>query len=134
MIVNLYHFVYGIKRLESILDSGFIYKDERIVEPCVCLSRNKNYLLNRGIRIIFDYNKLKYNYKVKPFCVRGWNLVHNIRFQPNIDEMEERVYSNVDIMKTCVRIDIDANKYKNINFTHPLINHVYDFKLKQNKL
>jgi len=37
--------------------------------------------------------------------------------------MVERVFNDVDIDKCCVKIDIDKNKYPNLNFNHKLINH-----------
>ncbi len=128
--MELYHNVSNLKRLKSILESGFILKDERIVEPCVYMTRDFYYLTNRGIRMVFDYNKLRYNYKVKPFCYRGWSLLNNKRFIPKNDEMEERVLNNIDVMKTCIRIDIDRNKFDEIDFNHLLINHTFDFKKK----
>lgn len=65
--------------------------------------------------------------KVKPFCYRGWCLLNNHKFIPKNDEMEERVLNNINVMKTCVRIDIDRNRFKEIDFNHILINHTYDF-------
>jgi hypothetical protein len=50
-------------------------------------------------------------------------------FQKN-DEIEERVFSNVDVMKCCIRIDIDKNKFNEIEFNHPLINHTQEFNRK----
>ena len=128
--MELYHNVLNLERLKSILESGFILKDDRIIEPCVCMTRDYNYLMNRGIRMVFDYNKLRYNYKVKPFCLSGYNLLNNCKFIPNNDEMEERVLNDVDVMKTCIRIDIDSNKFNEIDFNHPLINFTFDFKKK----
>jgi hypothetical protein len=128
--MELYHNVSNLKTLKSILENGFILKDERIVEPCVYMTRNFYYLTNRGIRMVFDYDKLRHNYKVKPFCYRGWSLLNNKRFIPKYDEMEERVLNNIDVMKTCIRIDIDRNKFDEIDFNHPLINHTFDFKKK----
>jgi len=128
--MELYHNVSNLKRLKSILESGFILKDERIVEPCVYMTRDFYYLMNRGIRMVFDYDKLRYNYKVKPFCLKGWNMLNGYNFAPKNDEMEERVLNNIDVMKTCIRIDIDRNKFNKIDFNHPLINHTFDFKKK----
>jgi len=126
--MELYHNVLNLKRLKSILESGFILKDERIVEPCIYMTRDFYYLMNRGIRMVFDYDKLRYNYKVKPFCLKGWNMLNGYNFKPKNDEMEERVFNNIDVMKTCIRIDIDRNKFNKIDFNHPLINHTFDFK------
>ena len=128
--MELYHNVLNLKRLKSIFESGFILKDERIVEPCVYMTRDFYYLTNRGIRMVFDYDKLRYNYKVKPFCYRGWGLLNNKRFIPKNDEMEERVLNNIDVMKTCIRIDIDRNKFDEIDFNHPLVNHTFQFSRK----
>jgi len=128
--MEVYHNVLNLKRLKSILESGFILKDERIVEPCVYMTRDFYYLMNRGIRMVFDYDKLRYNYKVKPFCLKGWNMLNGYNFAPKNDEMEERVLNNIDVMKTCIRIDIDRNKFNKIDFNHPLINHTFDFKKK----
>ena len=128
--MEIYHNVLNLKRLKSILESGFILKDERIVEPCVYMTRDFYYLMNRGIRMVFDYDKLRYNYKVKPFCLKGWNMLNGYNFAPKNDEMEERVLNNIDVMKTCIRIDIDSNKFNKIDFNHPLINHTFDFKKK----
>ena len=128
--MELYHNVKDLKRLKSILESGFIFKDESIIEPCVYITRDFNYLTNRGIRMVFDIDKLKYNYKVKPFCYRGWCL---LKFIPKNDEMEERVLNNINVMKTCVRIDIDRNRFKEIDFNHILINHTYDFNKKMKR-
>jgi hypothetical protein len=128
--MELYHNVLNLKRLKSILESGFILKDERIVEPCIYMTRDFYYLMNRGIRMVFDYDKLRYNYKVKPFCLKGWNMLNGYNFAPKNDEMEERVLNNIDVMKTCIRIDIDRNKFNKIDFNHPLINHTFDFKKK----
>lgn len=128
--MELYHNVLNLERLKSILESGFIYKDGRIIEPCVYMTRDYNYLINRGIRMVFDYHKLKYNYKVKPFCLRGYNLLNNYKFIPIYDEMEERVLNDINIMKCCIRIDIDRNKFKKIDFNNPLINHTYQFSRK----
>jgi hypothetical protein len=128
--MELYHNVLNLERLKSILESGFIYKDNRIIEPCVYMTRDFNYLMNRGIRMVFDYHKLRYNYKVKPFCLRGYNSLNNFKFIHKNDEMEERVLNDIDVIKTCVRIDIDRNKFNKIDFNHPLINHTFDFKKK----
>ena len=126
--MELYHNVLNLERLKSILETGFIYKDNRIIEPCVYMTRDFNYLSSRGIRMVFDYDKLRYNYKVKPFCLKGWNMLNGYNFKPKNDEMEERVFNNIDVMKTCIRIDIDRNKFNKIDFNHPLINHTIDFK------
>lgn len=123
----LYHNVLNLERLKSILHSGFIYKDDTLIKPCVCLTRDFKYLSYRGIRMVFDYNKLKHNYKIEPFSFKGWCLLNNNKFIPKTDEMEERVFNNIDINKTCIRIDIDKNKFKNINFNHKLINHTLNF-------
>ena len=131
--MELYHNVKDLKRLKSILESGFIFKDESIIEPCVYITRDFNYLTNRGIRMVFDLDKLKYNYKVKPFCYRGWCLLNNHKFIPINDEMEERVLNNINVMKTCVRIDIARNRFKEIDFNHILINHTYDFNKKMKR-
>jgi hypothetical protein len=132
--MQLYHNVKDIKRLKSILESGFIYKDERIIEPCVYMTRDFNYLTDRGIRMVFGYDKLRYNYKVKPFCYRGWSLLNNRKFIPQRDEMEERVLNDINVMKTCIRIDIDRNRFKEIDFVHILVNHTYNFKDKYEEL
>jgi hypothetical protein len=131
--MELYHNVNGLDRLKSILESGFIFKDKKIIEPCVYMTRDFNYLTNRGIRMVFDYNKLKHNYKVKPFSYRGWCLLNKHKFLPKNDEMEERVLNDVNIIKTCIRIDIDKTIFNKLNFNHPLINHTINFKLKFNK-
>lgn len=128
--MELYHNVLNLKRLKSILESGFIYKDDRILEPCVYMTRDFNYLMNRGIRMVFDYDKLRYNYKVKPFCLRGFNSLNNYKFIPKNDEMEERVLSDVNIMKSCIRIDIDKDRFNLIDFNHSFINHTYQFNNK----
>ena len=119
----IYHNVLNIKTLESIIEKGFILKDEKYThfEPCVYLTRNPNYLSNRGIRIVFDYNKLKYNYKIKPFCYKGWMQQNGYNTKIKNDEMEERCYNNINIIKCCVRIDIDITKYPNLNIVNPLI-------------
>lgn len=130
-IMELYHNVKDIKRLNSILESGFIYKDERVMEPCVYMTRDFNYLTDRGIRMVFDYDKLRYNYKVKPFCYRGWCLLNNRKFIPKRDEMEERILNNINVMKTCIRIDIDRNRFKEIDFDHVLVNHTFNFNKKE---
>jgi len=131
--MELYHNVLNLSRLKSILETGFILKDNGINEPCVYMTRDFNYLTIRGIRMVFDYNKLKYNYKVKPFCLKGWSSLNNMKFIPKNDEMEERILHDVDIKKCCVRIDIDKNKFPEINFNHPLINHTFDFKKRSNR-
>lgn len=125
-MMYLYHNVLNIERLKNILDTGFIYKD---ISPlkCVCMSRNHIYLHDRGIRMIFDYRKLKNNYKIKPFCYIGWCKLNNHRFLPRYDEFEERVYNDIDVLKTCLRIDINANKYKNVELEHHLINYTSNF-------
>lgn len=128
--MQLYHNVRNLQILKTILGNGFILKDERIKEPCVYMTRDFYYLINRGIRMVFDYDKLRYNYKVKPFCYIGYSLLNNKRFIPKNDEMEERVYHNIDIMKTCIRIDIDRNKFDEIDFIHPLINYTFQFSKK----
>lgn len=123
----LYHNVYSLGRLKSILESGFVYKDTRISKPCVYMTRDFNYLSERGIRMIFDYDKLKHNYRVRPFCFKGWRQLNNRKYKHLKDEFEERVMCNVGVMKTCVRIDIDKNKYKVLDFNHVLINHTFNF-------
>jgi hypothetical protein len=128
--MELYHNVLNLERLKSILETGFIYKDNRIIEPCVYMTRDFNYLSSRGIRMVFGYDKIRYNYKVKPFCLKGWNMLNGYNFKPKNDEMEERVLNNIDVMKTCIRIDIDRNKFDEIDFNHPLINHTFQFVRK----
>lgn len=91
------------------------------------MTRDFQYLKSRGIRMVFNRDKLKYNYKIKCFCYRGWSILNNQKFIPKNDESEERVFNDVDISRTCVRIDIDKNKFKEINFKHPLINHTFEF-------
>ena len=125
--MELYHNVRNMPRLKSILKSGFIHMDTSIKQPCVYMTRNFHYLSNRGIRMVFDYERLKHHYRVKPFCYRGWSILNNQKFIPNGDEMEERVLRDVDVVKTCIRIDIDSNKFKMIDLTHPLINHTISF-------
>ena len=127
---ELYHNVLNIKRLKLILQGGVIVKDETIAEPCVYMTRDYNYLTDRGIRMVFDYRKLRNNYKVKPFCYRGWCLLNDRKFIPKADEMEERVLADVNIMKCCIRVDIDGNKFKEIDFNHTLINHTTEFNKK----
>ena len=78
--MELYHNVLNLKRLKSILERGFILKNEQIIKPCVCMTRDLYYLTNRGIRMVFDYDKLRYNYKVEPFCYRGWSLLINVNY------------------------------------------------------
>ena len=58
---ELYHNVLNIKRLKLILQGGVIVKDETIAEPCVYMTRDYNYLTDRGIRMVFDYRKLRNN-------------------------------------------------------------------------
>ena len=128
--MELYHNVKDIKTLKSILESGFILKDERIIEPCVYMTRDFNYLTTRGIRMVFSIDKLRYNYKVKPFCYRGWCLLNNHSFIPKNDEMEERLLNNINVMKTCIRIDIDKMRFSEIDFNHTLINHTLNFNNK----
>ena len=91
------------------------------------MTRDINYLTNRGIRMVFYRDKLKYNYKIKPFSYRGWSLLNNYKFIPRHDEMEERVFNDVNVIKNCIRIDIDKNKFSEIDFHHPLINHTINF-------
>jgi len=121
---KLYHFVLNIERLNLILESGFIYKDTSIIKPCVYMTRNYNYLTIRGIRMIFDYEKLKQNYKIQPFSYKGWCILNKKSFIPQNDEMEERIFNDVNINKYCVRIDIDQNKFPKLNFKHKLINYM----------
>lgn len=128
-MMELYHNVLNLERLKSILENGFLYKHDKIY--CVCLTRDFNYLSNRGIRMVFDIDKLKNNYKVKPFSYRGWCLLNKHNFIPKNDEMEERVFHNIDIMKCCLRIDIDSDKFKTIDLNHILINHTSSFKMKR---
>ena len=132
--MELYHNVLNLKRLKSILDNGFIFRDDRITEPCVYMTRDYRYLMNRGIRMVFDRDRLKHNYRVKPFCLKGWNSLNDIKFIPKNDEMEERVLNDVDVVKCCIRIDIDKNKFGEIDLDHPLINHTSEFKKKVIKL
>jgi len=131
---ELYHNVLGIERLKSIVDCGFIYKNKSLLIPCVCMTRSFNYLSCRGIRMVFDKQKLKYHYKIKPFCLLGFNTINNKKFIPKHDEYEERVFSDVDVLKTCIRIDIDLNKYNDIYISHPLINYTTTFGFYQSKL
>ena len=119
--MEVYHNVRSLEILKSILESGFIKKDNSISNPCVYLTRDSRYLSERGIRIVLDYNKLRHNYKVRPFCYRGWSILNNKKFIPKYDEMEERVYNDIDIIKACIRIDVDINKHK-LDFNNNLIN------------
>ena len=121
----LYHNVLTIERLKSILKKNVLLKMDDL--ECVCLTRDINYLKSRGIRIVFDKTKLKYNYKIKPFSYRGYCILNNRKFIPRFDECEERVYNDINIIKTCIRIDIDKNKYNIIDIKNDLINHTYDF-------
>jgi hypothetical protein len=132
--MELYHNVLNLKILKLILNNNVILKDKKIIKPCVYLTRDFYYLMERGIRMVFDYDKLKYNYKVSPFCLKGYNLLNNINFTPKRDEMEERVYNDINIMKCLIIIDIDKNKYDDINLCHPLINHTPFFNCKRNIL
>ena len=128
--MEIYHNVLNLERLKLILENNFIYKDKKILIPCVYMTRNFYYLMNRGIRMVFDYEKLRYNYKVRPFCLKGYNSLRNIKFRPKYDEMEERVYNDVNVRKTCIRIDIDKKIYSHINFNDELINHTNQFNKK----
>lgn len=125
----LYHNVLNVNRLKSILNGGFIFKNNEEIKPCIYLTRNHFYLSDRGIRMVFDITKLKYNYKIIPFSLNGWNFLHDIKFRTRNNEMEERVYNNIDINKCCIRIDVDKNKFPVLDFYHPLINHTSNFKL-----
>jgi hypothetical protein len=122
---HLYHFVLNIERLKSILSSGILKVDYRIYQPAISLARNPNYLLNRGIRMVFDKDKLKHNYKICPF---DFNFYSKNKKRKYLDEMEERCYHNIDIYKTCHRIDIDLFKYEKL-FEHKLLNYTCHFKL-----
>lgn len=94
------------------------------------MTRDYNYLTHRGIRMVFDYGKLRQNYKVKPFSLKEYNELNDVKFIPKNDEMEERVFSNFDVMKFCIRIDIDKNKFNEIEFNHPIINYTQEFNRK----
>jgi hypothetical protein len=80
--MELYHNILNLKRLKSILDTGFIYMDQRILYPCVYMTRDYNYLAHRGIRMVFDYGKLRQNYKVKPFSLKEYNELNDVKFIP----------------------------------------------------
>lgn len=75
----------------------------------VCLTRNKQYLSNRPIVLVFDYHELKYNMKVKPFCYNGYSNIHypDQIWKPDIDEMEERCYGNINLKKYLKKIIIN---------------------------
>lgn len=119
---HLYHNVLKIETLLSILESGKILKDERILNPCVCLSRDKKYLSSRGIQIVIDLNRLKSYAKLKPFCYHGWKRVNKIPSRlKEIDEFEERCYSDVILSKCCVCIIIDRKIHPTLEINHPLI-------------
>lgn len=119
----LYHNVYGLKNLNSIIECGFIKVNKKYITPSICLTRNKRYLSERGIKIVLDYNKLRYNYKIKPFCIYGWYEVNKYTFKVSKkDEFEERCYSNININKCCISIEIDSKVYKGYKLPeHPLI-------------
>ena len=121
--MELYHNVLNIERLKSILNSGYVFVDEGILTPCVYLTRNKNYLNSRGIKMVFDYKKLRNNYKVKPFSYKGWLKINkpNHKFISKTDEMEERCYNNIDVERTCLRIEVNSKIHKNIDIKHHLI-------------
>ena len=111
----LYHNVLNLNRLISILEKGKILKDERIAKPAVYFTRDSKYLAIRGIQMVFDREKLSHRYKIKPFCLFGYYAARKIptklRF---VDEFEERIYSDVDITKTCIEIRITGKKFKTI--------------------
>jgi hypothetical protein len=120
----LYHFVLNIERLDSILNNGILLMHNRITPSCVCLTRDKNYLTNRGIRMVFDREKLKFNYRVLPFSYRGW-ILNNYpasRFIPIRNETEERVYSDIVLSKCLVSIDVDKHKFPNYNHQKYTVN------------
>jgi hypothetical protein len=118
----LYHNVYRTKVLESILQSGKIIVDEKLEYPSIALTRNKDYLSHRGIQIVINRNRLKSYAKVKPFCFFGYLKVNNIPTKlKQIDEFEERCYSDIILDRCCIYIKIDRKIHPNLELNHPLI-------------
>lgn len=97
----LYHRVQP-KNVKKVLESGSI-KPHELIEPelkCICMTRNVVLMsASRPFVVVFDRDKLKQKYKVKPFCLLGWKFVNKSsdferwksRFEYGF-ESEERVY------------------------------------------
>jgi hypothetical protein len=127
----IYHNVLNLKRLKTHLETDVILRHPQIRPSCVCLTRDKNYLKNRGITIVLDKDKLRHNYKLKPFSYYGFCELNGFRMKKinrNRDkngllltEMEERCYHDINLTKCCVKILIDSKIHPIIDITHPLI-------------
>lgn len=104
----IYHNILNLEILKSILDSQTILKHP--ICKAVCFSRNYEYLSNRGIKMVFDIDKLKNRYKIKPY--------HNLISRK--DESEERMYSDIVITSSLIRIDIDLKKCKKLKIQSEL--------------
>jgi hypothetical protein len=85
--------------VDKLLDSGHI-KQSAYDNGAICMTRDVNYLAKqRPFVIIFDRDKLRRNFKVRPFCFLGWHFFNNQETYERWSkkytfgfEREERVY------------------------------------------
>lgn len=95
----LYYRIYT-PHLEQILNDGFIQANS--YANCICLTRSSTYLsTTRPSYIIFDADKLRQRYSIKPICIYGWSLLNRNmgkdkeRYIRSLRrESEERVYTD----------------------------------------
>jgi len=122
----LYHNVRNLEILKSILKSGKILKDERLMDPCVCLSRDSRYLKDRGIQIVIERDKLRNYAKIKPFCYHGWKHVNKIPTKlKKVDEFEERAYAEIILNTCCISININRKIHPHLEISHHLIVNIW---------
>ena len=117
----LYHNVLNIERLKSIIDAGYLFPHDKL--GCICFTRCRNYLSNRGIRITFDRDVILHNNRMKPFSQRGHNKLHGIKFVPQFEEAEERVYGKLSLKK-CIKIVINKEQHRELEIVHEKIKYV----------
>ena len=72
----LYHRVQP-RLVESVLDSQSIKCHDKIEGTQICVTRDVVYMSSsRPFVVIFDRDKLKKYFKVKPFCLLGWKYLN----------------------------------------------------------
>ncbi len=72
----LYHRVHP-RYVQDVLKSNSIKCHTQIVGTQICVTRNVVYMsASRPFVVVFDRDKLRKYFKVKPFCLLGWKFIN----------------------------------------------------------
>jgi|TARA_R110001606_G_scaffold150492_1_gene290653 hypothetical protein len=99
---DLYHTT-SVSNAESILKAGFIrphaeYGHENDPKgPAISLTRDNQYALRGGVKLVIDQEKLSNTHKIVPYFWDGEQYVGSQGIQYHREEAEERVYNPIPV-------------------------------------